>query len=75
MSSINPYSNVAIQPTKSTAPTQRVEKTEPTEKLSREDIISSKDLTPTQKMDMLGIKPMSVNELSEALAKKFLDDE
>ena len=73
MNSINPYTNVAIQPTKNVTPTSRVEKTEPTEKLSKADIISSKDLSPTQKMEMLGIKPMSIDELAEGLTNQIIN--
>jgi len=43
--------------------------------LTRSEIISSKDLTPEQKMEKLGIKPMSTTEMANALANKIIDGE
>ena len=73
MNTINPYSNVAIQTPKTTQAT-KVEKTE-APSMSRAEIISSKDLSPEEKMDKLGIKPWTANELSENLAQAIIDGE
>jgi hypothetical protein len=50
---------------------QKIEKIE----LSREEIISSKDLTPEQKMEKLGIKPMTTTEMANTLVNKIIDGE
>jgi len=42
------------------------------EPMSKEDIISSKDLSPEQKLDMLGIKKMSSDELAKKLADELI---
>lgn len=43
--------------------------------LTRSELISSKDLTPEQIIDKLGIKPMSVDEMANVLTNKILDGE
>lgn len=43
--------------------------------LTRAEIISSKDLTPEQKMEKLGIKPMTTTEMATELADKIIDGE
>lgn len=67
---INPYSNVEnIQPT---TKSQRSEKLEvPT--MTRSEIISSKELSPEQKMEKLGIKPWTTGELAKKLADSIVD--
>ena len=68
---VNPYTSVNyIKPTTKNNNIQKTEKAD----LSRDEIISSKDLSPEQKMEMLGIKPMSIDELAEGLTTKILGD-
>ena len=71
MNSINPYTQGVVQaPTKTTKVEQpKVEVKE----LTTAEIIKSKDLTPEQKLEKLGIKPMTAEELATNLATKFLD--
>ncbi len=75
MNTINPYSNVDhTHPSKRAGNQNKVEK--PTEvQLTRAEIISSKDLSPEEKMDKLGIKPWTATELSENLAQAIIDGE
>ncbi len=73
MKSINPYTQININPNNNTT-YKTPPKTEVTE-LSRSEIISSKDLTPEQKMEKLGIKPMTASEMAESLADKIIDGE
>ena len=70
MDSINPYTNNTFTPQNNTTynKQERVE-------LTRSEIISSKDLTPEQKLEKLGIKPMSVDEMATELADKIMDGE
>lgn len=74
MNSINKYSAVAQTFQTSSVTTKRDEKSEKIE-LSREEIISSKDLSPQQKLDMLGIKPMSTSDLAESLTNRLFGDD
>ena len=68
MNSINPYTiGIVQEPTK----TSKVELS----KMTRAEIISSKDLTPEQKLEKLGIKAMTIDELATNLATKFIDGE
>ena len=48
------------------------EKTDVVE-LTKVEIIASKDLTPEQKMEKLGIKKMSVEEMATGIADQLLD--
>lgn len=74
MSTINPYTQAA----NAYGEINKVQKTERDEKpaeLSRADIISSKNLTPEQKLEMLGIQKMTPKEMAEGLVKKIEDGE
>ena len=70
---INGYSNVAItqvqQNKNNTVPTKASE----TKELTKPEIISSKDLTPEQKLEMLGIKKMSIDDMAEGIANKLIE--
>ncbi len=75
MNTINPYSNVDhTHPSNRAGNQNKVEKPE-APSMSRAEIISSKDLSPEEKMDKLGIKPWTANELSENLAQAIIDGE
>ncbi len=56
--------------------TNKVQKTKTAEvELTRGEIMSSKDLTVEQKLDKLGIKPMTVEEMATGLVDKIIDGE
>ena len=70
---INTVAPIATQinQTNKQVKTEKAEKVE----LTRSEIISSKDLTPEQKLEKLGIKPMTVNEMASGLTDKIMDGE
>jgi len=69
MNTINPYTQIqALQPKDNV----RVREPESVKELSRAEIISSKDLSPDQKLEMLGIKKMNPDELASNLADELL---
>lgn len=73
---IQPIRNIDnILPLERSKSVGKIASVKETDKLSREDIITSKDLSPEQKLEKLGIKPMNLNELATGLIDKLLDGE
>ena len=73
---IQPIGNIDnISPIDRTKSVNKVGSVDKTKELSREEIISSKDLTPEQKMERLGINKMTSQEIAEGLAEKMVNGE
>ena len=71
INTVAPIATQINQTNKQQVKTEKAEKVE----LTRSEIISSKDLTPEQKLEKLGIKPMTVNEMASGLTDKIMDGE
>jgi len=71
MNGINTYNQIS-QTYKVNDVIHKKENSVKVENISKEEIINSKDLTPEQKLDMLGIKKMSSRELAQKLADELI---
>lgn len=72
MNTINPYTQSIVTPNNNTTYNG---KDKETVELTRSEVINSKDLTTEQKLEKLGIKPMTAEEMANGLADKIIDGE
>lgn len=72
---IQPIGNITnIEPIDRTKAVQKTTNVVKAKELSREEIIQSKDFTPEQKLEMLGIQKKSTEDLAKDLAGVLLGE-
>lgn len=72
MTPINPYNNIQTPSYNVVEKRTNVLEVQKPKELSRDDIISSKELSMDDKLRMLGIEKMSTEELANNLANNLL---